>query len=105
MRTAALRKSGWSRTSPTGSVSYVEETATDLDAALAEQLDRGSQVLLALADVGAEPEVAGPQRRYSSASSSALSERSCTTSTAISWIARGSGGSGLAARTRTESQP
>ena len=33
------------------------------------------------------------------------SVRSWTTSTATSWIASGSGGSGLAARTRTESQP
>ena len=44
-------------------------------------------------------------RGYSSSSSSALSVRSWTTSTATSWIASGSGGSGLAARTRTESQP
>ena len=33
----------------------------DLDPALAQQLDRGPQVAVAVADVRAEPQVAGPQ--------------------------------------------
>src|SRR5436305_328637 len=81
----------------------------DLDPALAQQLDRRPQVRPTVADVGTEPEVTGPHRSAvqvaSASSSSASSPRSWTTSTATSWIANGSGGSGLAARTRTDSQP
>ena len=60
-------------------------------------------VLGPLADVRAEPEVAGP-RRQSSSSSGGSSSRSTSTSTDTSSIASGSGGSGLVALTRTLSE-
>ena len=107
MRTAALRKSGWSSISPTGSVSYSAGDRLDLDPVRAEQLDRRAQVRRAVADVGAEPEVAGPHRGLALRPRLLLlvDRRSWTTSTATSSIASGSGGSGFAARTRTDSQP
>ena len=71
-------------------------------------LDRGAQMPGAVADVGAETEVAGP--RLTAALVFVLLvvvalARSWVTSTATSSIASGSGGSGLAARTWTDSQP
>src|SRR5262245_36374842 len=79
----------------------------DLHPMQAEQLDRSSQVRLAVADIGAQAEVADPAHRSSSTSSPSSSPngRSWTTSTAISSIASGSGGSGFDARTRTDSEP
>ena len=72
-----------------------------------QQLDRRPQVGGGVADVGTEAEVADPLLGH--AASSRLRPRSrarsWVTSTATSWIASGSGGSGLAARTRTDSQP
>ena len=77
----------------------------DLNPALAQQLDRRPQVGGAVADVGAEPQVSGPHASPPFSSSSSSSWRSWVTSTPTSWIASGSGGSDLEARTRTDSQP
>jgi len=80
----------------------------DLDAVVGERGERGTQVSLAIADVRAESEVSAGQRHShasSASSSSSSSRRSWVTSTPTSWIESGSGGSGFAARTRTESQP
>ena len=80
----------------------------DLDAVLAQQLDRRPQVAGAVADVGAEAEVAGRAAQpelVAPSSSSSSSARSWVTSTATSLTDSGSGGSGFAARTRTDSQP
>ena len=60
IRTHALRNSGWSSTSPTGSVSYTDEEASDLHAVRPQLLDRRLQHRAPVADVRAEPEVAEP---------------------------------------------
>lgn len=77
----------------------------DPGAVLGEQADGRPQVLLPVADVGAEPQVAGAglgvQSESSSASAGSSSGVSRVTSTATSSIASGRGGSGLAARTVT----
>ncbi len=77
-----------------------------LDTPFAEQLDGGSQMALAVADVRAQAKKTGAGQLGSSSSPSASSDsRARTTSTATSSIANGIGGSGLAARTRTWSEP
>lgn len=77
----------------------------DADTVLGEQLQGRTQVRGRVADVGAKTEVAGPGTQLPASASSSSTARSWVTSTATSWIASGSGGSGLAARTRTDSQP
>lgn len=77
----------------------------DGDATPAKQLQGSAQVGGRVADVGSEPQVANPGTQLSASASSSSTARSWVTSTATSWIASGSGGSGLAARTRTDSQP
>ncbi len=74
----------------------------DLHAMLTKGGDRSAQVSAPIADVGAEPEVGGGAHSSSSSGSSG-EERSWTTSTATSSTDSGRGGSGFAARTRTDS--
>jgi hypothetical protein len=76
----------------------------DADAVLGEEPDRRPQMLRAIPDVRAEPEVSLARRRAQSGSSSPAGA-SRVTSTATSSIASGSGGSGFAARTVTDSHP
>jgi hypothetical protein len=80
----------------------------DVDAVIAQVVDRAPQMRDAVAEVGAEPQipdvVAGPAQTPSSSSDSRSSERSSVTSTPASWTGYGTGGSGFAARTITDSQ-
>jgi hypothetical protein len=75
----------------------------DIDAMAPQVVDRPPQVRLAIADIRAEPEIADPQTP-SSSSESRSSERSSVTSTAASWTGYGTGGSGFAALTCTDSK-
>ena len=74
IRTAAFRKSGWSRISPTGSVSYSDETAST-STPCSESRDRGRAGGRPVADVGAQAEVAARSRRRPRGSSSSSARR------------------------------
>ena len=89
----ALRNSGWSSTSPTGSVSYTDDDASTLDAVLREALNSRLQVRAAVAEIRPQAQVAAAQHGPGHASRQTSTETSPTGS-AI-------GGSGLAALTHT----
>ena len=78
---------------------------SDLHPVLPERRHRGAKVGLPVADVRSQAEIAdGGLAQSGPSSSMSASRRSWTTSTPTSSTASGKGGSGLAARTRTDSQ-